>query len=177
MTLSQEPSQYWQDRYIVLILDNEVTVGYFVTEPALPWTRMVHSSGNYRVADGYPTVLDDDQAKREMKNWDQVNPGGIGSALGQPGHEVDCFVVGNNAGQGLPMASVLDDTQRATDTIVIYGTSLPEQDRYEALGYQTFCARADLLPLLVERARAAERSLALAFINTIQHNEFNYHDP
>ena len=63
---------------------------------------------------GYPTVLDDGQAKREMKNWDQVNPGGIGSALRQSGQDMDCFFVGNNAGQGLPIASVLDDTRRTT---------------------------------------------------------------
>lgn len=63
---------------------------------------------------GYPIVLDDGQAKRKMKNWDQVNPGGIGSALGPSEHDMDCFVVGNTAGQGLPIASVTDDTRRTT---------------------------------------------------------------
>ena len=45
-------------------------------------------------------MLDDGQAKREMKNWVQVNPGGIGSALRQSGQGMDCFVVVDNAGQG-----------------------------------------------------------------------------
>lgn len=177
MSISRELSQYWQGRFIVLILDNEVTLGHFVAEPALPWARMVCSAGVYGVSAGYPNVLDNGRATREMKNWDQVNPGGIGSALAEPAPGVDCFVIGNNAGQGLPLASALDTTRRANAAIVIYGSSLPERDRYEALGYQQFCARAAVLPLLLERAQAAGRSLALAFINTIQHNEFNYHDP
>ena len=75
MAISTELSQYWQDRYIALILDNEVTVGNFVAEPPLPWTRMVYSSGDYCVQKDHRTVLDDGQAKREIKNWDQVNPG------------------------------------------------------------------------------------------------------
>ena len=119
MSISTELSQYWQDRFVVLILDNEVTLEHFVTEPALPWARMVHSAGDYRVAEGYPKVLDGNQAKHEMKNWDQVNPGGIGSVLERREQGVDCFVVGNNAGQGLPMASVLDNTRRATEAVVI----------------------------------------------------------
>ena len=73
MAISKELSQYGQDRYIALILDNEVTVGNFVAEPPMPWTRMVHSSDDYCVQKDYPTVLDDGQAKREMKNWDQGN--------------------------------------------------------------------------------------------------------
>jgi len=177
MTVSTELSQYWPDQYVVLILDNEVTLEHFVGDPVLPWIRLVHGQGAYRVAEGYPQTLDAAQAKREMKNWDTVNSGGIQSALQQPGVGVDCFVIGNNAGQGLPMASALERTQRATNAFVIFGTSLPEQDRYEALGYREFCARADVLPLLLERAHAARRNMGLAFINTIQHNEFNYHDP
>jgi hypothetical protein len=30
---------------------------------------------------------------------------------------------------------------------------------------------------LLQQANNARRPLALGFINTIQHNEFNYHDP
>lgn len=172
-----ELSQLWPDKYIVLILDNEVTLEHFVADPPLPWVRLVHSMGDYRIAEGYPKVLDGAQAKSEMKNWDQVNPSGIGGVLSRPERGVDCFVLGNNAGQGLPMASVLDDTRRAAQAVVIFGTSLPERDRYERLGYGDFCARDEVRPLLLERARAADRGLALAFINTIQHNEFNYHDP
>jgi len=177
MTISTGLLQHWRDRYIVLILDNEVTVEHFVAEPGLPWMRMVCSEGSYRVAEGYPCTLHADQAKREMKNWDQVEPGAIRSVLEQPGGGVDCFIIGNNAGQGLPLAGALDDARRATDAVVIFGTSLPERQSYEALGYRKFCARAGLLPLLLERARTRGRSLALAFINTIQHSEFNYHDP
>ena len=137
---------------------------------------MVYAEDGYRIAEGYPHRLDAASAKREMTNWDQVNLDGIRRALQQRNDAVDCFVIGNNAGQGLPLAAALNETQRA-QAIVIFGTGLPERDRYRALGYGQFCARADLMPLLLERAHAAGRRLSLAFINTIQHNESNYHDP
>ena len=108
------------DRFVALILDNEVTVGEFVTTPPLSWTRLVQQGGVFRVAAGYPTVLTAAQAKFEMRNWDQVSLPAISRALAELEGSVDYVVFGNNAGQGLP--------------------------------------------------------LALCFINTIQHNEFNYHD-
>ena len=51
------------DRFVALILDNEVTVGEFVAAPPLSWTRLVQRNGIFEVAEGYPTVLTAAQAK------------------------------------------------------------------------------------------------------------------
>ena len=59
---------------------------------------------------------------------------------------------------------------------IIYANSLPEKSAYERLGYRTFFRRSDTVNRLLELAKTASRPLALCFINTIQHNEFNYHD-
>lgn len=177
MSLSSELSVHWQGRYVAVIVDNEVTLSHFAAAPGLPFIRLVQSDGRYRVAAGYPCRLDLEQAAREMKNWDRVDLAAMRAALARPGPAVDCFVLGNNAGQGLSLAGALDEARRASEAVVVFGSGLPERQRYEALGYRAFRARAGALELLVERARNAGRPLALAFLNTIQHDESNYHDP
>ena len=89
---------------------------------------------------------------------------------------VDYVLFGNNAGQGLPLAQSLPGAllNRAA---VIYANSLPQKSAYEKLGYRTFFRRSEAVAQLLELAKKANRPLTLCFINTIQHNEFNYHDP
>ena len=58
MTLRTELSQLLANQFVALILDNEVTVGHFVTSPALPWTRITQRHGIYQVAEGISTSFD-----------------------------------------------------------------------------------------------------------------------
>jgi len=177
MNLLEQLKQARTTHFVVLILDNEVTVGEFVTEPPLPWTRIVQHNGTFQVAEGYPNLLTAVQGKFEMKNWDQVSLPGIMRTLGEIGASIDYFVIGNNAGQGLPLAQAVPETLRATQTSIIYAASLPEQSAYERLGYGSFFRRRDTSPRLLALAKQAVRPLALYFMNTIQHNDLNYHDP
>lgn len=66
---------------------------------------------------------------------------------------------------------------RARRGVVVYGHALPERPAYEAAGYGHFCARGDLIAYIAEAAETVGRSPALGFINTIEHNEQNYHTP
>jgi hypothetical protein len=45
------------------------------------------------------------------------------------------------------------------------------------MGYRTFFPRRESVALLTHLAMGARLPLVLFFINTIQHNELNYHDP
>jgi hypothetical protein len=45
------------------------------------------------------------------------------------------------------------------------------------LGYQNFFRRYETSPRLLAAAEATSRPLALYFMNSIQHNTMNYHDP
>lgn len=177
MTVDAEFSRSSADPFTVLILDNEVTVGHFVTRPPLAWSRLTERRGTYRVADGYPNVLTAEQAKREMKNWDRVSPPGILCALKEMQDVADYVLIGNNAGQGLPLARGLPQTLIGGRAAIIYGESLPEIKEYEKLGYRAFFRRSEASSRLFEPATSAGRPLSLLFINTIQHNELNYHDP
>jgi hypothetical protein len=165
------------DRFVALILDNEVTVGEFVTAPPLPWIRLVQRNGVFQVAAGYPTVLTAAQAKFEMRNWDEVSWPAIARALAELDGSVDYVLFGNNAGQGLPLAQSLTPKLIGDHAAVIYANSLPEKSAYEALGYRDFFRRSEAVARLLEIAKNAGRPLALCFVNTIQHNELNYHDP
>ena len=165
------------DRFVALILDNEVTVGEFVTAPALPWFRLVQRNGVFQVAEGYPTVLTAAQAKFEMKNWDEVSWPAIARALAELDNAVDYVLFGNNAGQGLPLAQSVAPDLISEHAAVIYANSLPERSAYEGLGYKAFFRRSEAVARLLEIAKNAGRPLALCFVNTIQHNELNYHDP
>jgi hypothetical protein len=56
---------------------------------------------------GYPLLLTAQQTKIEMKNWDQVSLPGIMRTLNDLDDSVDYVLIGNNAGQGLPLAQSL----------------------------------------------------------------------
>lgn len=163
--------------FVALILDNEVTVGEFVTDPPLPWTRLVQRNGIFQVAEGYPTVLTAAQAKFEMKNWDEVSLPAIMHALAELDGGVNYVIFGNNAGQGLPLAQSLPPGLIGDHAAIIYARSLPEKSAYEQLGYRAFLTRSETASRLLALAKKAGKPLALGFVNTIQHNEHNYHDP
>ena|SRR5687767_13765440 len=164
------------DRFVALILDNEVTVGEFVTAPPLPWIRLVQRNGVFQIAEGYPTFLTAAQAKFEMRNWDEVSWPAIARALADL-ETIDYVLFGNNAGQGLPLAQSLAPKLIGDHAAVIYANTLPEKSVYESLGYRVFFRRSEAVKRLLEIAKNAGRPLALCFVNTIQHNERNYHDP
>lgn len=174
--MKQEVLRFTVEQFVALILDNEVTVGEFVTVTPLPWTRLVQRGGTFQVAQGYPTVLTAAQAKFEMRNWDEVSLPAITRALTEL-DTADYVLFGNNAGQGFPLAQSLPPHLIASRAAIIYGNSLPEKSAYERLGYRNFFPRREAVARLLELARNAGRPLALYFINTIQHNAFNYHDP
>ena len=165
------------DCFVALILDNEVTVGEFVTDPPQPWRRLVQQNGVYRVAAEYPTELTSAQARFEMRNWDEVSLPAIMRGLAELDGGVGCVVFGNNAGQGLPLAKSLRSDLIGDRGAVIYASSLPQIDAYRKLGYRAFFPRSDAVGHLMGLAESARRPLALCFINTIQHNDLNYHDP
>jgi hypothetical protein len=112
-----------------------------------------------------------------MKLWDQVSTSGIIQTLGDLRDSVDYLVIGNNAGQGFPLASSVPQGLRETSAAIIFGESLPEIREYENEGYRTFLKRKMLVTHLTQLAIEASRPLLLAFINTIQHDASNYHDP
>lgn len=165
------------NQFLALILDNEVTVGEFVTTPPLPWARLVQQNGIFQVAEGYPNALTPVQARFEMKNWDKVSWPAITRALADLDESVDYVLFGNNAGQGLQLARSLASPLIANHAGIIYAQSLPEKSAYEALGYRVFFRRSDAVARLLEAANNSGKPLALCFINTIQHNELNYHQP
>lgn len=177
MTLGAELGRLPDHPFVTLILDNEVTLGHFVTAPPLPWVRLTRRDGLYRVAEGYPALLTAEQARFEMKNWDQVSLPGIMDALRGLDDSVDYVLIGNNAGQGFPFAESLPPALISGCAAVIYGESLPEIKEYERIGCRTSFRRDRAVFHLLELAGSAGRPLALYFINTIQHNRFNYHDP
>lgn len=165
------------NEFSALILDNEVTVGEFVTNPPLSWTRLVQNQGIFQAREGYPTVLTAIQANFEMTNWDEVSLPWIMRTLTELNESVDYILFGNNAGQGLPLAQNLPPKLIRDRAAIIYANSLPEIDAYERLGYRNFFRRSEAASRLIRLAKSTGRPLALYFINTIQHNEFNYHRP
>ncbi|HUK42464.1 MAG TPA: hypothetical protein VLX11_15530 [Candidatus Acidoferrales bacterium] len=164
------------NQFVALILDNEVTVGEFVTSPPLPWIRLIQQDGIFKVAEGYPNLLTAAQARFEMTNWDKVSLPAIARALAEL-DAVDYVLIGNNAGQGLRLAQNLAPELINDRAAIIYAQSLPEISAYREIGYRTFFRRSEAASSLAERARNAGSPLALIFVNTIQHNEFNYHTP
>ena len=177
MTLAAELAARRNDRFLALILDNEVTVGEFVTQPPLHWTRCIQRDEVFQVAEGYPTPLTEAQAKSEMTNWDDVSLRAIIAALPALAESVDYIVFGNNAGQGFPLAQSLPSNLIADHAAVVYAESLPQMSRYQKVGLHNFFRRSEATERLVELATKSQRPLELLFINTIQHDETNYHDP
>ena len=175
MSIGGTLDRIFADRFRVLILDNEVTVDAFVSAPPLPWARLSAVDGDYRLGEGYPGRLTAAEADREARNWDRVSLDLLAACVATLDRRVDLVAVGNNAGQGLPLARAIPETLRPGAGVIVYGTSLPERPAYEAAGYLRFCRRVDLVDLVHELA--AGRPPALAFINTIEHDEQNYHAP
>ena len=177
ISLATELARHFDTHFRVLILDNEVTVDAFVTDPPLPWARLTAQDRVYRIGEGYPTRLTAAEADREELNWDKVSNAVICEALSGLDETIDLTAFGNNAGQGLPLAEALPVPLRAKHGVITYGSSLPERPAYEAAGYGYFCPRSGLVAYLIDAAEAAGRPPALVFINTIEHNEQNYHTP
>jgi hypothetical protein len=177
MTLAAELSALRATHFVALILDNEVTVGEFVVAPPLPWARLIQRQGTFQLAEGYPTVLTTEQATREMRNWDDVSLPALVSALPALGQSADYVLIGNNAGQGVSLAQSLPPPLIGRRAAIIYADSLPQRGAYQNLGYQRFWPRRQAVARLLEPAEQATRPLALCFINTIQHDDSNYHDP
>lgn len=177
MTLADDLSKHRSHHFLTLILDNEVTVGEFVTRPPLPWTRFIQREGVFQMAEGYPTTLTEAQAKVEMRNWDDVSLEAILRAVPELSHSVDYMLFGNNAGQGFPLAQSLPKDLIPDHAAIIYAQSLPQLTGYQNIGYRNFFRRSEAIARLFELANQSRRPLELCFINTIQHNEMNYHDP
>lgn len=177
MTIPVQLATCFANHFQVLILDNEVTLDAFVAAPPLPWVRLTERGGAYRISDFYPTELTKAESDREELNWDRVSETAICAGLRELDATVDMVVFGNNAGQGLPFARALPVSLRAEHGTIVYGRSLPEQSAYEAEGYRRFCARDDLLSIVAPLAKLSGRAPALSFINTIEHNDRNYHAP
>jgi hypothetical protein len=177
MTIAADLCSRKMHHFVALILDNEVTVGEFVTRPPLPWIRLVQNHGVFQLGEGYPTLLTESQAKMEMRNWDDVSLDAIARALPELSNSIDYLLLGNNAGQGFPLAQALPDDIIADHAAVIYAQSLPQMSAYQKIGYHTFLRRSDATAHLLELANESNRPLELCVINTIQHNESNYHDP
>ena len=175
--MKKELERLSTDYFVALILDNEVTVGEFVTDPPLPWTRLVQQNGIYQIGSGYPAVLTAAQATLEMRNWDQVSLPAIMRALAELDGGVGCVVFGNNAGQGLPLAQSLAPSLISQRGAIIYARTIPERSAYEQLGYRIFSRRSETPSRLLALAKKAAQPLLLCFVNTIQHNQHNYHDP
>src|SRR5262245_38305167 len=175
--MKQELVRLSADQFVALILDNEVTVGELVTTPPLSCTRLAQRDAIFLVAAGYPTILNAAQAKFEMRNWDGVSLPAIVRGLEGLDDSVDYVIFGNNAGQGLPLAQSLAADSIRNRAAIIYANSLPEKSAYERLGYRTFFRRSETVARLLELAKNKSSPLVLCFINTIQHNELNYHDP
>jgi hypothetical protein len=177
MSLKDDLATRKNGHFLALILDNEVTVGEFVTTPPLHWARCIQRGGVFQVAEGYPTLLTEAQAKLEMRNWDDVSSQAIVAALPELAAAVDYIVFGNNAGQGFPLAQSLPSSLIADNGAIVYAESLPQMSRYQKIGFRNFFRRSEVTKQLVELATKSQRPLELLFINTIQHNETNYHDP
>jgi hypothetical protein len=175
--MKSELLRLFAGRFVTLILDNEVTVGEFVTTPPLAWIRLVQRNGRFQAGEGYPSILTPAQAKFEMKNWDEVSLPALARALAELDSSIDYVLLGNNAGQGLPLAQCLPANLIASRAAIIYERSLPEKSAYERLGYRVFFRRGEAVARLIDLATKAERPLGLCFVNTIQHNDRNYHDP
>ena len=177
MSINSETNQKLDQCYTILILDNEVTLDAFVIEPALKWLRLVNTRGVYEAPHQYPTRLTKQESEREEMNWDEVDLDHLQAEIATLDNSIDLIAIGNNASQGLPLARALPSTLREKNAAIIYGASLPEQSLYSGLGYQNFWPREKLIEMTRPLAQKNKREIGLAFINTIEHNDQNYHTP
>ena len=138
MKISDQITQLFPECFTVLILDNEVTLDAFVTEPPLKWARLINEDGQYKIPDVYPTGMTKEESDREEMNWDKVNIDLLRTTLKELDRSVDLVAIGNNASQGLPLAESIPPKIRSDNAAVIYGTSLLEQSIYQGMGYRTF---------------------------------------
>ena len=177
MSLKNEIAHRYADHFTVIILDNEVTLDAFVKTPPLSWTRLVRRTAGYTAPKEYPTLLTKEESNREEMNWDRVDLERIQLEIGELEIFDGLIAIGNNAAQGLPLARATPISLRENNSIIIYGTSLPEKPEYQSLGYNKFCSRTNFLNHLDQQLLSPETKIAFVFINTIQHNEVNYHQP
>ena len=111
-----------------------------------------------------------------MRNWDEVSLPAIMRGLAELGRGVGCVVFGNNAGQGLPLAqslapSLISEAPRLS-TPRVFPSGAPTSN--SATGHFSDGARRRHDCSLSPEKRPA---LVTRFVNTIQHNRHNYHDP
>ena len=139
MKIAEQIDQIFPGCFTILILDNEVTLDSFITDPPLKWARLINENRQYLIPKNYPTSMTKAESDREEMNWDRVDLNVLRASLSELDSSVDLVAIGNNASQGLPLAEALPTTMRADNAAIIYGTSLPEQPIYQAIGYQTFC--------------------------------------
>jgi hypothetical protein len=155
--------------FVSLILDNEVTLGHFVRSPALPWARLIERDGTCHVAEGYPFLLTAEQARFEMRNWDQVSLQTITRTLKELDDSVDYVLIGNNAGQGRPLARSLSANLIGNRAAIIYAASLPEIKEYEQMGYRTFLQRNRAVSHLAEHHPAQRIQLSRSLTRGLSH--------
>ena len=177
MKIAEQIDRLFPGCFTILILDNEVTLDSFVTDPPLKWARLINKDGNYTIPENYPTSMTKAESDREEMDWDKVDLNVLRTTLGELDSSIDVVAIGNNASQGLPLAEALPMTMRADNAAIIYGTTLPEQPIYQTIGFKTFCTRDDLLKTVSTEAEKSGQEIALCFINTIEHNDQNYHAP
>ncbi len=177
MSISSEIKQKLDQCFTVLILDNEVTLDAFIAQPALKWLRFINLSGAYAAPHQYPTRLTKQESDREEMNWDKVDLKHLQAEIAALDTSIDLVAIGNNGSKGLPLAEALTPKLRNTNAAIIYGASLPEQSIYQDLGYKNFHQRANLLAFAQLLAQQNKKEIGLAFINTIEHNNQNYHAP
>ncbi len=63
--LATELARHFNNHFRVLILDNEVTVDAFATDPPLPWVRLTARDGVYRIGKGF---CDGDEASNQAQS-------------------------------------------------------------------------------------------------------------
>ena len=177
MSIIKQINKNFSDYLTILVLDNEVTTEAFVHTPPLTWARLSTEGTGYTMPNNYPTLLTREMAEREKTNWDQVDLTLLQSEIMELKDSVGLIVIGNNAAQGLPLARAVPERLREKHSIIIYGSSLPEKSEYQKLGFRQFSPRTEFLNYLKKVPKTSEKKIALVFINTIQHNEKNYHQP
>ncbi len=115
--------------------------------------------------------------KAEMRNWDEVSLHGMVRTLAELTDAVDYVVIGNNAGQGLPLAQAVPQALRATPR-ESFRQQLARTERLRTVGLSEFLSPLRDFAALA-RGGGSDRAgrWRLYFMNSIQHNTMNYHDP